>query len=135
MALPRELAEKDGEFEMLMRDYAERVVKATGHAVEWAIHDDGDGNIHAHELESDLALGERGFERPTERRSVKCYLCRKPDGGDTWVDAADWKGWARPEGYEKVFNFNDGVQRTMSELRPPDSARATGRAGTPSRWS
>lgn len=117
MALPRELAEKDGEFEMLMRDYAERVVKATGHAVEWAIHDDGDGNIHAHELESDLALGERGFERPTERRSVKCYLCRKPDGGDTWVDAADWKGWAKPEGYEKVFNFNDGVQRTMSEAK------------------
>lgn len=117
MALPRELAEKDGEFEMLMRDYAERVVKATGHAVEWAIHDDGDGNIHAHELESDLALGERGFERPTDRRSVKCYLCRKPDGGDTWVDAADWKGWAKPEGYEKVFNFNDGVQRTMSEAK------------------
>lgn len=117
MALPIELAGIDGEFERLMEDYAERVVKATGHAVEWAIHDDGDGNIHAHELESDLALGERGFERPTERRSVKCYLCRKPDGGDTWVDAADWKGWARPEGYEKVFNFNDGVQRTMSEAK------------------
>lgn len=117
MALPRELAEKDGEFEKLVRDYVERVVKATGHAVEWGIHDDGDGNYHAHELESDLAVGERGFERPTERRSVKCYLCRKPDGGDTWVDAADWKGWARPEGYEKVFNFNDGVQRTMSEAK------------------
>ncbi|RGC27295.1 MobA/MobL family protein, partial [Faecalibacterium prausnitzii] len=33
MALPRELAEKDGEFEKLVRDYVERVVKATGHAV------------------------------------------------------------------------------------------------------
>ena len=117
MALPIELAGIDGEFERLMEDYAERVVKATGHAVEWAIHDDGDGNIHAHKLESDLALGERGFERPTERRNVKCYLCRKPDGGDTWVDAADWKGWAKPDGYEKVFNFNDGVQRTMSEAK------------------
>lgn len=117
MALPRELADKDGEFEKLMRDYAERVVKATGHAVEWAIHDDGDGNIHAHKLESDLALGERGFERPTERRSVKCYLCRKAGAPEIWVDAADWKAWARPEGYEKVFNFNDGVRRTMSEAR------------------
>lgn len=117
MALPIELASIDGEFERLMEDYAERVVKETGHAVEWAIHDDGNGNIHAHELESDLAVGERGFERPTERKNVKCYLCRKPGGGDTWVDAADWKGWARPEGYEKVFNFNDGVQRTMSEAK------------------
>lgn len=117
MALPIELASIDGEFEMLMEDYAERVVKETGHAVEWAIHDDGNGNMHAHELESDLAVGERGFERPTERKNVKCYLCRKPGGGDTWVDAADWKGWARPEGYEKVFNFNDGVQRTMSEAK------------------
>lgn len=117
MALPIELASIDGEFERLMEDYAERVVKETGHAVEWAIHDDGNGNMHAHELESDLAVGERGFERPTERKNVKCYLCRKPGGGDTWVDAADWKGWARPEGYEKVFNFNDGVQRTMSEAK------------------
>lgn len=117
MALPRELADKDGEFEKLMRDYAERVVKATGHAVEWAIHDDGDGNHHAHELESDLALGERGFERPTDRRSVKCYLCRKAGAPEIWVDAADWKAWARPEGYEKVFNFKDGVRRTMSEAR------------------
>lgn len=115
MALPIELAGVDGEFERLMRDYAERVVKATGHAVEWAIHDDGNGNIHAHGLESDLAVGERGFERPTERRSVKCYLCRKPGGEDTWVDAADWKSWAKKEGYEKVFNFRDGVRRTMSE--------------------
>lgn len=115
MALPRELAEKDGEFEKLMRDYAERVVKATGHAVEWGIHDDGDGNHHAHELESDLSLGERGFERPSDRRGVKCYLCRKAGAPEIWVDAADWKAWARPEGYEKVFNFKDGVRRTMSE--------------------
>lgn len=117
MALPRELAEKDGEFEKLMRDYARKVVKATGHAVEWAIHDDGDGNHHAHEIESDLAVGERGFERPADRRSVKCYLCRKAGAPELWVDAADWKAWAKPEGYEKVFNFKDGVRRTMSEAK------------------
>lgn len=117
MALPRELAEKDGEFEKLVRDYVERVVKATGHAVEWGIHDDGDGNYHAHKLESDLAVGERGFERPADRRGVKCYLCRKAGAPELWVDAADWKAWARPEGYEKVFNFKDGVRRTMSEAK------------------
>lgn len=131
MALPIELAGIDGEFERLMEDYAERVVKETGHAVEWAIHDDGNGNIHAHELESDLAVGERGFERPTERKNVKCYLCRKPGGGDTWVDAADWKGWARPEGYEKVFNFNDGVQRTMSEAKAAGLGKADRKSRNP----
>lgn len=115
MALPRELADIDGEFEKLMKDYAERIVKATGHAVEWGIHDDGDGNYHAHELESDLAVGERGFERPTGRKNVKCYLCRKAGAPELWVDAADWKGWAKPEGYEKVFVFSDGEWRTMSE--------------------
>lgn len=131
MALPRELADKDGEFEKLMRDYAERVVKATGHAVEWAIHDDGDGNHHAHELESDLALGERGFERPADRRGVKCYLCRKAGGPDLWVDAADWKVWARPDGYEKVFNFKDGVRRTMSEARADGLDKADRKSKNP----
>ena len=43
------------------------------------------------------------------------YLCRKPGGADTWVDAADWKRWAKNEGYEKVFTFEDGGQRTLSE--------------------
>ena len=131
MTLPRELADKDGEFEKLMRDYAERVVKATGHAVEWAIHDDGDGNHHAHELESDLALGERGFERPADRRGVKCYLCRKAGGPDLWVDAADWKAWARPDGYEKVFNFKDGVRRTMSEARADGLDKADRKSKNP----
>lgn len=131
MALPRELADKDGEFEKLMKDYAERVVKATGHAVEWAIHDDGDGNHHAHKLESDLALGERGFERPADRRGVKCYLCRKAGAPEMWVDAADWKAWARPEGYEKVFNFKDGVRRTMSEARADGLDKADRKSKNP----
>lgn len=131
MALPRELAGIEGEFERLMRDYAKRVVRATGHAVEWAIHDDGDGNHHAHELESDLALGERGFERPADRRDVKCYLCRKAGAPEIWVDAADWKAWARPEGYEKVFNFKDGVRRTMSEARADGLDKAARKSKNP----
>lgn len=117
MALPRELSAP--ERERLMKDYAHGVMEATGHPVEWAIHDEGDGNgnFHGHSLESDLPCGQNGFERPQERRNVKVYLCRKPGGEDTWVDAADWKGWAKKNGYEKVFNFEDGERRTMSEAK------------------
>lgn len=115
MALPKELSA--GERKCLMEDYAGKVAKATGHPTEWAIHDqtDGNENYHGHVLESELACGWNGFERPSQRRNIKVYLCRKPGGEDTWVDAADWKRWAKGEGYEKVFTFEDGQQRTMSE--------------------
>lgn len=115
MALPRELSAS--ERKRLMEDYAARVAKKTGHPVEWAIHDqtDGNENFHGHTLESDLVCGCDGFVRPQQRRNIKVYLCRKPEGEDTWVDAADWKRWAKGEGYEKVFTFEDGEQRTMSE--------------------
>lgn len=115
MALPRELSAS--ERKLLMEDYTNKVAKATGHPTEWAIHDqsDGNGNFHGHVLESDLVCGVDGFERPCQRRNIKVYLCRKPGGADTWVDAADWKRWAKSEGYEKVFTFEDGGQRTLSE--------------------
>lgn len=115
MALPKELSAS--ERKRLMEDYASRVAKATGHPTEWAIHDqtDGNENYHGHVLESELACGGNGFERPSQRRNIKVYLCRKLGGEDTWVDAADWKRWAKGEGYEKVFTFEDGCQRTMSE--------------------
>lgn len=115
MALPKELSA--GERKCLMEDYAGKVAKATGHPTEWAVHDqtDGNENYHGHVLESELACGWNGFERPSQRRNIKVYLCRKPGGEDTWVDAADWKRWAKGEGYEKVFTFEDGQQRTMSE--------------------
>lgn len=115
MALPRELSAS--ERKLLMEDYANKVAKATGHPTEWAIHDqtNGNGNFHGHVLESDLVCGGDGFERPCQRRNIKVYLCRKPGGADAWVDAADWKRWAKSEGYEKVFTFEDGGQRTLSE--------------------
>lgn len=83
-------------------------------ACDWAIHDSGDGNPHAHVLVSALKLGADGFERPRAQKSTKVYLCRRPDGSDVMVAAKDWKA-AKAEGIEKVYNFKDGERRTMSQ--------------------
>lgn len=83
-------------------------------ACDWAIHDSGDGNPHAHVLVSALPLKADGFERPKVQKSTKVYLCRRPDGSDVMVAARDWKA-AKAEGIEKVFNFKDGERRTMSQ--------------------
>lgn len=83
-------------------------------ACDWAIHDSGDGNPHAHVLVSALKLGADGFERPKAQKSTKVYLCRRPDGSDVLVAAKDWKA-AKAEGIEKVYNFKDGERRTMSQ--------------------
>lgn len=83
-------------------------------ACDWAIHDSGDGNPHAHVLVSALNLGADGFERPKAQKSTKVYLCRRPDGSDVMVAAKDWKA-AKAEGVEKVYNFKDGERRTMSQ--------------------
>lgn len=83
-------------------------------ACDWAIHDSGDGNPHAHVLVSALKLGAEGFERPRVQKSTKVYLCRRPDGSDVMVAAKDWKA-AKAEGIEKVYNFRDGERRTMSQ--------------------
>lgn len=83
-------------------------------ACDWAIHDSGDGNPHAHVLVSALKLGADGFERPRAQKSTKVYLCWRPDGSDVMVAAKDWKA-AKAEGIEKVYNFKDGERRTMSQ--------------------
>lgn len=83
-------------------------------ACDWAIHDSGDGNPHAHVLVSALPLKADGFERPKVQKSTKVYLCRRPDGSDVMVAAKDWKA-AKAEGIEKVYNFKDGERRTMSQ--------------------
>lgn len=85
-----------------------------GRACDWAIHDSGDGNPHAHVLVSALKLGVDGFERPAVKKSTKVYLCRDENGADFYVKAADWKA-AKESGLEKVYNFTDGERRTMSE--------------------
>ena len=126
-ALPREL---DGHERVeAVREYCARLT-AEGHACDWAIHDSSDGNPHAHVLESMLALAPGGFERPTAKKSTKLYLCRDAAGNDVMVPAADWKA-AKAEGVEKVYNFNDGVRRTMGEAARAGLTKADRKSKTP----
>lgn len=99
-------------------------------ACDWAIHDSGDGNPHAHVLVSALKLGAEGFERPKAQKSTKVYLCRRPDGSDVMVAARDWKA-AKAEGIEKVYNFRDGERRTMSQAEAAGLTKADRKSKTP----
>lgn len=97
---------------------------------DWAIHDSGDGNPHAHVLVSALKLGADGFERPRAQKSTKVYLCRRPDGSDVMVAAKDWKA-AKAEGIEKVYNFKDGERRTMSQAEAQGLTKDDRKTKTP----
>lgn len=99
-------------------------------ACDWAIHDSGDGNPHAHVLVSALKLGADGFERPRAQKSTKVYLCRRPDGSDVMVAAKDWKA-AKAEGIEKVYNFRDGERRTMSQAEAQGLTKDDRKSKTP----
>ncbi|WP_075843398.1 MobA/MobL family protein [Collinsella bouchesdurhonensis] len=101
-----------------------------GRACDWAIHDSGDGNPHAHVLVSALKLGADGFERPKAQKSTKVYLCRRPDGSDVMVAAKDWKA-AKAEGIEKVYNFRDGERRTMSQAEAQGLTKDDRKTKTP----
>lgn len=126
-ALPRELGLADQV--ALVRALAARET-ARGRAVDWAIHDAGDGNPHVHMLVSALPLGEGGFERPTESRTVKVYLCRDAEGLDTLVRSTDWKS-AKEAGYEKVYTFKDGERRTLSEAAELGLTKADRKSANP----
>lgn len=114
-ALPRELT--DEERRRCVADFcAERTAK--GRACDWAIHDGGDGNPHAHVLETALPLGADGFERPSEPRYEKHYVCRNARGEERLVPSSEWKAvkgeWA------KVFRYElDGeeVRLTKAEAK------------------
>lgn len=99
-------------------------------ACDWAIHDSGDGNPHAHVLVSALRLGADGFERPKAQKSTKVYLCRRADGSDVLVAAKDWKA-AKAEGIEKVYNFRDGERRTMSQAEVQGLTKDDRKSKTP----
>ena len=101
-----------------------------GKACDWAIHDSGDGNPHAHVLVSSLKLGADGFERPKAQKSTKVYLCRRPDGSDVMVAAKDWKA-AKADGIEKVYNFKDGERRTMSQAEAQGLTKDDRKSKTP----
>lgn len=124
-ALPRELSREDQracvvEFCKLFPD----------RACDWAIHDSGDGNPHAHVLVSALPLGKDGFERPKAKKSAKIYLCRDKNGDDVLVAAADWKS-AKADGLEKVYNFKDGRRLSMSQAEAEGLTKADRKTKTP----
>ena len=112
-ALPREL--DADEQRALVVDYAGRLA-AKGLAADWAIHDAGDGNPHAHVLASALRLGPSGFIAEDGPRTTKAYLVRNASGEERTIPAADWKG-AKADGWEKVFNYRDGRRLTKSEAK------------------
>ncbi|MCI7439693.1 MAG: MobA/MobL family protein [Coriobacteriaceae bacterium] len=99
-------------------------------ARDWAVHDSGDGNPHAHVLVSALPMGADGFERPAARRSTKVYLCRDTQGRDVLVAADDWRA-AKAEGIEKVYTFRDGRRLSMSEAKAEGLTKADRRTKAP----
>lgn len=114
-ALPRELSPE--ERRRCVIDFcAERTAK--GRACDWAIHDDGDGNPHAHVLETALPLGADGFERPSEPRYEKHYVCRNARGEERLVPSSEWK--AVKDEWAKVFRYELGgeeVRLTKDEAK------------------
>lgn len=122
VALPREL---DADLaEAAVRDLA-RSMADSGHAADWAIHDLGGGNPHAHILASALPLGPDGFRRPEAPKAVKHYVCRR-GGEEREVPAPEWKR-AKAEGWQKVYRYrtDDGEGRlTQAEA----AARGLGNA-------
>lgn len=84
---------------------------AAGFPAHVAIHSAKSGALHAHITIPDRKL-ENGEWAKTKR--VSTYLVRKEGEEDKFIDAEEWKS-AKGEGWEKVFPFKDGEQRTKSE--------------------
>lgn len=112
-ALPREL--DSGEREDAVLAMA-ATFTSRGHAVDWAIHDAGDGNPHAHMLVTGLPLSmswdgsrpEAAFERPSRPRTVKCYLLRSASGEERFFPSGEWKS-AKADGWAKVYRYRVGA--------------------------
>ena len=103
-----------------------------GKACDWAIHDSGDGNPHAHVLVSALDLGKDGFvpSKTKPQKSTKLYLCRDGEGRGFMVLAGDWKA-AKAVGLEKVYNFTDGERRTMTQAAAAGMDKSDRKTKTP----
>lgn len=124
LALPREL--DAGEREGAVRAMA-ATFTAQGRAVDWAIHDAGDGNPHAHMLVTGLPLSmgwdaerpESAFSRPKKKRTEKHYLLRNAAGEERLAPSSEWKR-AKADGWEKVFRYDVGgaeERLTQSQAR------------------
>lgn len=124
-SLPRELDPSE-------RESAVRAMAATftaqGRAADWAIHDAGDGNPHAHMLVTGLPLSmewdadrpEAAFSRPKEKRTEKHYLLRNAAGEERLAPSSEWKR-AKADGWEKVFRYNvGGTEERLTQSQAKD---------------
>lgn len=110
-----------------------RLYTTQGHAVEWAMHaptTEDSKNWHAFLLVSALKVGPDGFVRPTTKKTEKSYLVKDPTGASSWCVASEWKA-AKARGYEKVFHFTDGKDRSMSEAMAAGLTKADRVSKTP----
>lgn len=126
-ALPREL-----DLDEQRACVADFCLLFKGKACDWAIHDSGDGNPHAHVLVSSLDLGKDGFapSKSKPQKSTKLYLCRDGEGHGFMVLASDWKA-AKAAGLEKVYNFKDGERRTMTQAAADGMGKNDRKTKTP----
>lgn len=106
VALPRELTRQ--EQLGLGRSFAQSFVD-DGMVVDWALHDEGDGNPHLHLMMPMRACDGSGF-LPKCRT---CYVVRNASGEEREATASELK--ALGDGWEKVFRYRDGRTLTKTE--------------------
>lgn len=115
--LPRGLTSE--ERAELARRIASRLANSgAGRAVLWAVHEDEDDhNPHVHIFVSSRPLKKaRGSyqwdpshpEKTFGRKCSKVYLVRNEHADERWIPSAEWPQ-AKAEGWEKVFNYTDGI--------------------------
>ena len=96
MAIPRELPKT--EYEKLIRDYCQEQFVSKGMVADFAIHDKGDGNPHAHIMLTMRAFDENGKFLPKAR---KVYDLDE-DGQRIKLPSGEWKSHK-----ENTVDWND----------------------------
>ena len=96
MAIPRELPKT--EYENLIRDYCQEQFVSKGMVADFAIHDKGDGNPHAHIMLTMRAFDEHGKFLPKAR---KVYDLDE-DGQRIKLPSGEWKSHK-----ENTVDWND----------------------------
>ena len=115
--LPRGLTSED-RAELARRIASRLANNGAGRAVLWAVHEDEDDhNPHVHIFVSSRPLKKvRGSyqwdpshpEKTFGKKCSKVYLVRNEHADERWIPSADWPQ-AKAEGWEKVFNYTDGI--------------------------
>ena len=96
MAIPRELSQS--EYESLIRDYCREQFVSKGMVADFAIHDKGDGNPHAHIMLTMRAFDENGQFLP---KAHKVYDLDE-DGQRIKLPSGEWKSHK-----ENTVDWND----------------------------